>query len=346
MVETAMQRQFEGMTILVTGGTGSFGRTMVERLLARDCGEIRVLSRDECKQDQMRNEIADERVKFYIGDVRDRASVDGAMHSVHCVFHAAALKQVPSCEFFPIEAVRTNVLGSQNVVASAIMAGVRNCVCLSTDKAVYPINAMGMSKALMEKVVQAESRQLNGNNTVLSCVRYGNVMCSRGSVIPLFIRQIKERKPLTVTDPQMTRFMLSLADAIDLVEFALANANNGDLFVRKAPACTLGELARVMLEVFDANLEIKVIGMRHGEKTYETLASREELVRAEDIGDYYRVRLDDRHLNYGKYFTEGNLREAALEDYNSHNTRRIEGTALRELLLSLPEVRLAAGKSA
>lgn len=341
-----MHKPLGNMTILVTGGTGSFGRTMVERLLERNCGEIRVFSRDECKQDQMRNEMADDRVKFYIGDVRDRVSVDGAMRGVDCVFHAAALKQVPSCEFFPIEAVRTNVLGSQNVVASAIMAGVRNCVSLSTDKAVYPINAMGMSKALMEKVVQAQSRQLNGNGTVLSCVRYGNVMCSRGSVIPLFMRQIEARKPLTVTDPQMTRFMLSLADAMDLVEFALENAGNGDLFVRKAPACTIGELARVMLEIFDADLEIKVIGIRHGEKLYETLASREELVRAEDMGNYYRVRADDRDLNYGKYFTQGNPGEAALEDYHSHNAQRIEGAALRKLLVGLREVRLAACKSA
>src|SRR5258708_36243069 len=271
MVETAMQGRFERMTILVTGGTGSFGRTMVERLLARDCGEIRVLSRDECKQDQMRNEIADERVKFYIGDVRDRASVDGAMHGVHCVFHAAALKQVPSCEFFPIEAVRTNVLGSQNVVASAVMAGVRDCVCLSTDKAVYPINAMGMSKALMEKVVQTESRQLNGNSTVLSCVRYGNVMCSRGSIIPLFMRQIKERKPLTGTDPQMTRFMLSLAAAIALVEFPPSSALHGALFVLSVPACTIGELARVMWQVFDANREIRATGTRNCGQPHETL---------------------------------------------------------------------------
>ena len=327
--------------VLVTGGTGSFGKTMVNRLLENGCGEIRILSRDEAKQEEMRISYARPELKFYIGDVRDRFAVDKAMRGIDLVFHAAALKQVPSCEFFPMEAVKTNVLGSQNVIDSAVATGVKSLVCLSTDKAVMPVNAMGMSKAMMEKVAQASSRQLGSSDTTISCVRYGNVMCSRGSVIPLFIKQIKEAKPITITEASMTRFMLSLNDAIELVSFAFENANQGDIFIKKAPACTVLELAQMLLEIFGAKNEIRTIGMRHGEKLYETLASSEELRRSEDMGDYYRVRFDDRDLNYGKYFTEGDIDEAAVEDYHSHNTHRLSHKELKDLLLSLPEVKQA-----
>jgi UDP-N-acetylglucosamine 4,6-dehydratase/5-epimerase len=325
--------------VLVTGGTGSFGRKMVNKLLTRgDVSEIRVLSRDEWKQDQMRNEIKDDRVRYYVGDVRDRLSVDGAMRNVDYLFHAAALKQVPSCEFFPHEAVQTNVLGSRNVALSAIAHGVKRAVFLSTDKAVQPVNAMGMSKALMEKSVQAESRRLNGGDTVLATVRYGNVMYSRGSVIPLFVDQLARGQPLTLTVPEMTRFLLSLEHAIELVDFALQNAQQGDLFVRKAPACTVGDLATAVLELFGSDVGTKVIGIRHGEKLYETLASREELSRSEDMGDYYRISMDDRDLNYEKYFSEGDRAEAALDDYHSHNTERLDVAGVKQLLLSLSEV--------
>ncbi|MFC2993566.1 SDR family NAD(P)-dependent oxidoreductase [Halomonas tibetensis] len=326
-------------TALITGGTGSFGKTMANYLLDRGYKEIRILSRDEAKQDEMRIAYNRTEMKFYIGDVRDRHSVDKAMRGVDLVFHAAALKQVPSCEFFPLEAVKTNILGSQNVIDSAVEAGVKSVVCLSTDKAVMPINAMGMTKALMEKTAQAASRQLGTSDTTVSCVRYGNVMCSRGSVIPLFIKQIKEGKPLTITESSMTRFMLSLPDAIELVNFAFENARQGDIFIKKAPACTVELLAETLLEMFDANNELRVIGMRHGEKLYETLASREELRRSEDMGDYYRVSFDDRDLNYGKYFTEGDVEEVSTEDYHSHNTYQLNKQELKELLLTLPEVR-------
>lgn len=325
--------------VLVTGGTGSFGKTMANYLLDHGCREVRVLSRDEAKQEEMRIAFGRPELKFYIGDVRDRQSVDKAMRGVDLVFHAAALKQVPSCEFFPLEAVKTNILGSQNVIDSAVEAGVKSVVCLSTDKAVMPVNAMGMTKALMEKTAQAASRQLGEGETTVSCVRYGNVMCSRGSVIPLFIKQIKEGKPLTITEASMTRFMLSLPDAIELVNFAFENAHQGDIFIKKAPACTVKLLAETLLEMFDADNELRVIGMRHGEKLYETLASREELRRSEDMGDYYRVSFDDRDLNYGKYFTEGDVEEAATEDYHSHNTYQLNKQELKELLLTLPEVR-------
>ncbi|NAW34729.1 SDR family NAD(P)-dependent oxidoreductase [Halomonas alimentaria] len=329
----------DAKTVLITGGTGSFGKTMANYLLDRGCKEIRILSRDEAKQEEMRIAYGRPELKFYIGDVRDRQSVDKAMRGVDLVFHAAALKQVPSCEFFPLEAVKTNILGSQNVIDSAVEAGVKSVVCLSTDKAVMPVNAMGMTKALMEKTAQAASRQLGEGETTVSCVRYGNVMCSRGSVIPLFIKQIKEGKPLTITEASMTRFMLSLPDAIELVNFAFENARQGDIFIKKAPACTVKLLAETLLDMFGADNELRVIGMRHGEKLYETLASREELRRSEDMGDYYRVSFDDRDLNYGKYFTEGDVEEAAVDDYHSHNTYQLNKHELKELLLTLPEVR-------
>jgi len=327
--------------VLVTGGTGSFGKTMVNKLLADGYEEIRILSRDEAKQEEMRIAYSRPELKFYIGDVRDRAAVDKAMKGVGLVFHAAALKQVPSCEFFPMEAVKTNIIGSQNVIDSAVDAGVKHLVCLSTDKAVMPVNAMGMSKAMMEKVAQASSRQLGEDETVISCVRYGNVMCSRGSVIPLFIKQIKEGKPLTITEPTMTRFMLSLNDAIELVAFAFENASQGDIFIKKAPACTVQLLAETLLDIFDANNEIRVIGWRHGEKLYETLASAEELLRSQDMGEYYRVSYDNRDLNYAKFFTEGDVEEANTEDYHSHNTYQLSKEELKDLLLTLPEVQEA-----
>jgi UDP-N-acetylglucosamine 4,6-dehydratase len=333
--------KIKNLVVLVTGGTGSFGKTMVNKLLADGCREIRIISRDEAKQEDMRIAYSREELKFYIGDVRDRAAVDKAMRGVDLVFHAAALKQVPSCEFFPMEAVKTNIIGSQNVIDSAVAAGAKSLVCLSTDKAVMPVNAMGMSKAMMEKVAQASSRQLGEKETVISCVRYGNVMCSRGSVIPLFIKQIQEGKPLTITEPTMTRFMLSLQDAIELVNFAFENAHQGDIFIRKAPACTVHQLARALLDIFEADNEIKVIGWRHGEKLYETLASAEELLRSEDMGDYFRVSYDNRDLNYAKFFTEGDVEEASTEDYHSHNTHQLSSDELKTLLLSLPEVHAA-----
>ena len=327
--------------VLVTGGTGSFGKTMVSKLLSNGFSEIRILSRDEAKQEEMRIAYSRPELKFYIGDVRDRAAVDKAMKGVDLVFHAAALKQVPSCEFFPMEAVKTNIIGSQNVIDSSVDAGVKSLVCLSTDKAVMPVNAMGMSKAMMEKVAQASSRQLGDNDTVISCVRYGNVMCSRGSVIPLFIKQIKEGLPLTLTEPTMTRFMLSLNDAIELVSFAFENASQGDIFIKKAPACTVQLLAETLLDIFEADNEIRVIGWRHGEKLYETLASAEELLRSQDMGDYYRVSYDNRDLNYAKFFTEGDVEEANTEDYHSHNTYQLTKGELKDLLLTLPEVQEA-----
>jgi UDP-glucose 4-epimerase len=330
-------------SVLITGGTGSFGREMVDRLLHLGCEHIRILSRDEAKQDAMRAEYANAALRFHIGDVRSRESVDKAMRGVDYVFHAAALKQVPSCEFFPLEAVKTNIEGSANVVDSAIYHKVDRVVCLSTDKAVMPINAMGMTKALMEKTAQAATRDLSDDDTVVSCVRYGNVMYSRGSVIPLFVRQIVEGKPITLTEPTMTRFMLALPEAIELVEFAFENARQGDVFVRKAPACTVRLLAETLVEMFGADNAIDVIGMRHGEKMYETLASAEELRRSEDLGDYYRISLDTRDLNYSKYYTEGDPGEAGTEDYHSHNTYQLDKAELRSVLLKLPEVRNAIG---
>jgi UDP-N-acetylglucosamine 4,6-dehydratase/5-epimerase len=316
-------RTISGSTILVTGGTGSFGATMVRRLLAGEAGEVRILSRDELKQDEMRRDLNDPRVRFYIGDVRDYGSVDRATRGVDFVFHAAALKQVPSCEFFPLEAVRTNVFGSANVIEASNANGVRSVVCLGTDKAAYPINAMGMSKAMMEKVAQAFARNNPTARTVVSTVRYGNVMLSRGSVIPLFVEQAKAGQPMTVTDPSMTRFLMSLDDAVALVEHAFTSARPGDLFVRKAPASTVGDIASAVARAMGRDPEIKVIGTRHGEKLFETLATREELSRAEEQQDYYRVPVDARDLNYSEYFDEGDISEAALDDYHSHNTERL-----------------------
>jgi len=325
-------------TILITGGTGSFGHELLDTIIDKDFREVRIFSRDELKQEHMRVQLNNPKVKFYIGDVRDRDSVDAAMKGVDLVFHAAALKQVPSCEFFPIQAVMTNILGSHNVVESAVQHKIESVVCLGTDKAVYPVNAMGMTKALMEKVSQAACRGLGEKDTRISCVRYGNVMCSRGSVIPLFIKQIKEKKPITVTDAGMTRFLLPLPEAIKLVLFAFSHARQGDIFIKKAPACTVGDLAAALKELFKSDVPVKSIGIRHGEKIYETLATIEELRRAEDLGDYYRVSMDGRDLNYNKYFTEGDKKEAKLSDYTSHNTRRLSVKEIKALLLKLPEV--------
>lgn len=326
-------------TVLVTGGTGSFGSTMVRRLLAANVEEVRILSRDELKQHEMRSNLNDPRVRFYIGDVRDYDSVDRATRGVDYVFHAAALKQVPSCEFFPMEAVRTNVIGSHNVIEASNSNGVRSVVCLGTDKAAYPVNAMGMSKAMMEKVAQAFARNNPTANTVVSTVRYGNVMMSRGSVIPLFLDQLRAGQPLTITDPSMTRFLMSLDEAVSLVDHAFEHAQPGDLFIRKAPACTIETLALAVASAAGIEPEVKVIGTRHGEKLYETLATREELARAEDQGKYFRVAVDARDLNYGEYFEEGDIQESRLEDYHSHNTERLELGGVVELLNSLPAFR-------
>lgn len=329
---------YKNKVFLVTGGTGSFGKTVTNYLLKQNCREVRVFSRDEAKQDLMRTAYMDDvRVKFYIGDVRDYDSIYNALKGVDYVFHAAALKQVPSCEFFPMQAVMTNVTGSDNVIKAAIANNVEKVVCLSTDKAVYPVNAMGISKALMEKVALSYAR--NDTHTIITCVRYGNVMYSRGSVIPRFIEQIKSGTPLTITDGEMTRFLMALSEAVGLVEFAFFNGKQGDVFVKKAPACTVFDLAKALQELFKSNVDVKVIGMRHGEKLYETLASVEELSRSEDLVDYYRVAMDDRDLNYEKYFTEGNKQEALFEDYHSHNTEQLSVEQVKEVLLSLPEVR-------
>ena len=331
-----------GKRVLVTGGTGSFGHAVVRRFLEEGSfQEIRIFSRDELKQELMRQELNDPRLKFYIGDTRDRASVDSAMDSVDWVFHAAALKQVPSCEFFPMQAVLTNIIGSSHVIQSAIEHHVKRVVCLSTDKAVYPINAMGMTKALMEKAAQAASRDIREEDTCVCIVRYGNVMASRGSVIPLFLRQIQDGVPLTVTDPSMTRFLMTLQDATDLVLFALTEGRQGDLFIRKAPACTIGDLAQAMLTLFLAANPVRIIGVRHGEKKYETLATVKELLAAEDLGDYFRVRMDTRDLNYNKYFNEGEISQQVLEDYTSDNTRRLDMEGAIDLLRQLPEIQAA-----
>lgn len=330
---------FENKTFLVTGGTGSFGKTVIKSLLEADAKEIRVFSRDEAKQDLMRSEFSSDRLKFYIGDVRDYDSTNAAVRGVNYVFHAAALKQVPSCEFFPMQAVLTNIQGSDNVLKAAVEHGVERVVCLSTDKAVYPINAMGMTKAMMEKVAQSYARQLSANKTVISCVRYGNVMYSRGSVIPKFIEQIKLDRPITITEPSMTRFLLALPESVGLVYHAFKHAHQGDIFIKKAPACTVEDLASALKNLFKSNVETLIIGFRHGEKLYETLASKEELVNAEDMGEFYRILMDSRDLNYEKYFTEGNQQEVNYEDYHSHNTRRLDVKEVEALLLTLPEVR-------
>lgn len=329
---------FKDKTILITGGTGSFGHALLDRLMKQDFREVRIFSRDELKQDNMRVKLQNDRVRFYLGDVRERASVDAAMEGVDFVFHAAALKQVPSCEFFPMQAVMTNVVGSENVLDSAVKNEVSRVVCLGTDKAVYPVNAMGMTKALMEKIAQAKARAYKHSKTVISCVRYGNVMCSRGSVIPLFMKQIVEGQSISITAPEMTRFLLPLREAIDLVLFAFDRGQAGDIFVRKAPASTVADLAEALKVIAAAKTPIKMIGVRHGEKIHETLATREELRRSEDLGDYYRVRMDDRDLNYEKYYTEGERSSAAETDYTSENTKRLSVTETEKLLRSLPEV--------
>ncbi|AJE03041.1 polysaccharide biosynthesis protein [Geobacter pickeringii] len=326
---------FSRKILLITGGTGSFGNAVLRRFLNTSIKEIRVYSRDEKKQEDMRIDLKNEKVKFYIGDVRSYDSLYSAMHGVDYVFHAAALKQVPSCEFYPMEAVRTNVLGTENVLNAALANKVNKVICLSTDKAVYPINAMGISKAMMEKLMVAKARTTDIKQTILCGTRYGNVMASRGSVIPLFIKQIREGKPLTVTDPNMTRYLMSLEDAVDLVIYAFNNAHQGDIFVQKAPASTIMDLAIAVKELFTADNPIRVIGTRHGEKFYETLLTREERVKAEDLGGYYRIVPDDRDLNYGKYFTEGEEKIAMVEDYNSHNTRRLAIPEIKDLLLKL-----------
>jgi len=326
--------------LLITGGTGSFGNAVLRRFLNTDFfDEIRIFSRDEKKQDDMRHFYKNDKIKYYIGDTRDRLSIDMAMAGVDYVFHAAALKQVPSCEFFPMEAVRTNVMGCENVLESALLYGVKKVVILSTDKAVYPINAMGMSKALSEKVMVAKSRNLNGKGITFCGTRYGNVMASRGSVIPLFIEQIKSGRPLTITDPGMTRFMMSLDSAVDLVLYAFEHGRNGDMFVQKAPAATIETLAKALIELYNVSNPIKIIGIRHGEKLYETLVSREEMAKAEDLGNYFRIPADTRDLNYGKYFTEGERKISEVDDYTSHNTERLDVEGMKKLLLTLPVIR-------
>jgi UDP-N-acetylglucosamine 4,6-dehydratase len=334
-------RLFKNKTLLITGGTGSFGNSILKRMLESDIREIRIFSRDEKKQEDMRLALNNQKVKFYIGDVRSYDSVLDAMRGVDYVFHAAALKQVPSCEFYPMEAVRTNVLGAENVMRAAIENEVQKCVVLSTDKAVYPINAMGLSKAMMEKVMVAKSRICNPNKTVLCATRYGNVMASRGSVIPLFLDQILSNKELTLTDPNMTRFLMSLEDSVELVMYAFKHANPGDIFVQKAPASTIHDLAQAMLEMFNKKIKLKIIGTRHGEKLFESLVSREEMARADDLGEYFRIPSDSRDLNYGKYFVEGETKVSEIEDYTSHNTHRLDIAGIKKLLLRLDIVREA-----
>lgn len=335
----SMTAGYSGKTVLITGGTGSFGYTVARRLLQGDVEQIRIFSRDEAKQDAMRHDLGDDRLRFYVGDVRDYDSVRRASRDVDFAFHAAALKQVPSCEFFPMEAVRTNINGSENVVRAADDAEISSLVCLSTDKAVYPVNAMGMSKAMMEKV--ALSYGLNNPNasTTVSCVRYGNVMYSRGSVIPLFVNQLKQGKNLTVTNPEMTRFMMSLADSVSLVDFAFRHANQGDLFIRKAASCTIRDLAQAVINLFHASASVEVIGTRHAEKLSESLASREDLARAEDMGEYFRIQPDSRDLNYRIYVEEGDRAQGLYEDYDSHTVERMSVSEIEELLLTLPEIR-------
>ena len=336
---------FTNKTLLITGGTGSFGNAVLNGFLNTDIGEIRIFSRDEKKQDDMRHdfqarmpEVAD-KIKFYIGDVRDLASVKNAMHGVDYIFHAAALKQVPSCEFFPLEAVKTNVIGTDNVLTAAIDEGVQAVICLSTDKAAYPVNAMGTSKAMMEKVIVAKSRTVSPEKTKICCTRYGNVLCSRGSVVPLWIEQIKSGKPITITEPEMTRFIMSLEEAVDLVIFAFENGESGDIMVQKAPACTIGVLAQAVKELFESEDESKVIGIRHGEKMYETLLTNEECSNAIDMGNFYRVPCDKRGLNYDKYFKEGNVERNKLTEFNSNNTELLNVEQVKEKLLTLQYIR-------
>lgn len=330
---------FRDKILMITGGTGSFGNAVLQRFLNSDLSEIRIFSRDEKKQEDMRIALNSNKVKFYIGDVRNYGSVHEAMNGVDYVFHAAALKQVPSCEFYPMEAVRTNILGADNVMSAAIARNVDRVVVLSTDKAVYPINAMGMSKAMMERLMVAKARMRRPDETVLCATRYGNVMASRGSVIPLFVEQMSQNKDLTVTDPSMTRFLMSLEDSVDLVLHAFEHANQGDIFVQKAPASTVQDLAKALIELFESDCKIKVIGTRHGEKLYESLLSREEMAKAENMGRYYRVPMDDRDLNYNKFFVEGETSVSDIEDYTSHNTIRLNVSQIKEMLLKLKFMR-------
>lgn len=330
---------FDDKVLMITGGTGSFGHTVLKRFLNTAVREIRIFSRDEKKQEDMRIALANDKVKFYIGDVRDRDSLEQAMVGVDYIFHAAALKQVPSCEFYPMEAVRTNVLGTENVLNAAIASGVQRVVVLSTDKAVYPINAMGISKAMSEKLMVAKSRMIPANGPVICATRYGNVMASRGSVIPLFVDQLRTGGALTVTDPEMTRFLMSLEDSVDLVLHAFEHGQQGDLFVQKAPASTVGDLAEALKQLFGKKNEVKVIGTRHGEKLYESLVSREEMAKAEDMGRYYRIPADNRDLNYAKYFVEGEERISEFDDYTSHNTERLDVPGIKELLLKLDYIK-------
>lgn len=334
-----MRCMFKDKTLLITGGTGSFGNAVLKRFLSTNIKEIRIFSRDEKKQHDMRNFYKNDKIKFYIGDVRDISSIKNAMHDVDFVFHAAALKQVPSCEFFPLEAVKTNVIGTDNVLTAAIEYGVKKVICLSTDKAVYPINAMGISKAMMEKVFVAKSRTVSPDKTLICGTRYGNIMASRGSVIPLFVKQIKNGQPITVTNPDMTRFLMSLDEAVELVVFAFQNANAGDILVQKAPSCTIGILAQAIKELFNADNEIKIIGTRHGEKLYETLLTKEEYLVAEDLGNFYRVPADQRDLNYDKYFVNGDEQLSTEQDYNSHNTEILDIDQVKGKLLELDYIK-------
>jgi UDP-glucose 4-epimerase len=330
---------FKNEILLITGGTGSFGNAILKRFLNTEIKEIRIFSRDEKKQDDMRKLYANDKIKFYIGDVRDLQSLRNAMHDVDYIFHAAALKQVPSCEFFPLEAVKTNILGTDNVLTAAIESEVKKVICLSTDKAAYPINAMGISKAMMEKVFIAKSKTVNSDKTIICGTRYGNVMASRGSVIPLFVGQIKNHMPITITNPKMTRFLMSLEEAAQLVLYSFEHAQAGDIMVQKSPACTIGDLAQAVKELFQAENEIKIIGTRHGEKLYETLLTKEEYFAAEDMGKYYRIPADKRDLNYNKYFLEGNQKLSLDEEYNSNNTERLDVIQIKELLMHLDYIK-------
>jgi len=332
---------YKDKVLLITGGTGSFGNAVLKRFVDSDLREIRIFSRDEKKQEDMRIEYRNDKIKFYIGDIRNFDSINSAMRGVDYVFHAAALKQVPSCEFYPMEAVRTNILGAENMLEAAYHNKVSKVVVLSTDKAVYPINAMGLSKAMMEKLMVAKSRLLDSKKMVFCATRYGNVMASRGSVIPLFIKQIKEGNPITITDPHMTRFMMSLHESVELVKFAFSNAQAGDIFVQKSPASTIEELAIALRTIFNAPTEIKIIGTRHGEKLYETLLNREEMAKSDDLGNYYRVPADNRDLNYSKYFVEGEVKTSNLDDYNSHNTHRLDVEQVKQVLMKLDIIREA-----
>ncbi len=329
----------KGSTLLITGGTGSFGNAFLYKTIEKtSLNEIRIFSRDEKKQDDLRKQIKNPKVKFYLGDVRDKYSVRNVISGVDYIFHAAALKQVPSCEFFPLEAVKTNIIGAENVLSCAAEEGVKKVVILSTDKAAYPINAMGMSKALMEKVMIAKSRNLNSKKTIFCGTRYGNVMASRGSVIPLFIDQIKKNKPLTITNPNMTRFMMTLSDAVDLVQFAFENGSNGDLFIQKSPAATIEVLAKALIELYNSKSEIQNIGIRHGEKMYETLVTKEEMIKSDDLGNYFKILADNRDLNYDKYFSKGD-NVNVVDEYNSDNTKRLSVKEMKTLLLKLPEIK-------